>query len=76
MRFYDTAEQSDMDEWLARVTPFLTADDEHQQCVARQRELGGSVEEHCTCPKMHDADCTKPCCVREYDDDTWKWGSF
>lgn len=47
-------------EWLARVYPFLTADDPHQRCIARARDAGlAAVNSVCTCTH---GDCTSPCC--------------
>ena len=47
-------------EWLSRVSPFLTADDPHQRCIARARELDvHSVHQVCGCQA---APCTKECC--------------
>jgi len=73
MHYDDGAGETDLDEWMRRVTPFLEADDPHQRCVARQRELGGTVEQHCTCPKQHPDDCDKACCRPNYVDDEWSW---
>lgn len=50
-------------EWLARVSPFLTADDPHQQCVRRAIDAGlPNVNFVCTC--THEG-CTQPCCNPE-----------
>lgn len=54
-------------EWLARVSPFLTADDPHQACNARARAAGSeSVNAYCTCEH---GPCTKSCCVPGGEDD-------
>lgn len=62
MQFFpDDGATSAEQEWLARVSPFLTADDPHQQCIARARELDVlDVNQVCCCPT---APCTKPCCT-------------
>ena len=60
MRFSPDGDVSPTTEWLARVNPFLLADDPHQRCHARARELGVSdVNQVCACPV---APCTKECC--------------
>lgn len=47
-------------EWAARVSPFLLAEDPHQRCIARAREAGLSrVNESCDCTH---APCDKECC--------------
>jgi hypothetical protein len=57
----DDVAVSPEDEWLARVTPLLTADDPHQRCNARARAAGSlSVNAYCTCEHGR---CTKSCCV-------------
>lgn len=62
MRFVsDDDSVSPTAEWLARVTPFLTADDSHQQCVAKARRLDvNDVHLVCECPAP--PPCTKDCC--------------
>lgn len=63
MRFVpDGHSASPTSEWLARVTPFLTADDPHQRCVAKARELNvNDVHQVCECPAP--PPCTKSCCA-------------
>lgn len=49
------------DEWMARVSPFLLADDPHQVCYQTAQDLGlGDVNLVCACPKP--AACDKECC--------------
>lgn len=56
----DDGATSPADEWLARVSPFLLADDPHQRCIARAREQGVyDVNQVCDC--QH-APCTGECC--------------
>lgn len=61
MRFVpDDAGASPTAEWMARVSPWLTADDPHQQCIARAYAQGvNNVNLVCTCPVPP---CTKECC--------------
>jgi hypothetical protein len=48
-------------EWLARVSPWLLADDPHQQCTLRARMAGAlDVNPYCSCPTPP---CTKECCA-------------
>lgn len=57
---------SPTDEWLARVSPFLPADEPHQQCIGRARAAGSyTVNAFCDCPA---APCTKSCCVPPEED--------
>lgn len=50
---------SPLAEWMARVSPWLPADDPHQRCIADARDRGLlSVE--CSCPKPDR--CLGPCC--------------
>ncbi len=56
----DDGATSPAEEWLARVSPFLLADDPHQRCIARARALDFyDVHQVCDCPV---APCTKECC--------------
>jgi hypothetical protein len=56
----DDGDVSPTAEWMARVTPFLAADDPHQQCHAKARALGvNDVNLVCACPAPP---CTKDCC--------------
>lgn len=57
----DGGATSPADEWRARVSPFLLADDPHQRCIARARAADvHSVHQVCDCPAVP---CTKPCCA-------------
>lgn len=48
-------------EWLARVSPFLPADEPHQRCIARARELNvNDVHQVCACPAP--PPCAGECC--------------
>lgn len=49
------------DEWMARVSPFLLADDPHQRCIQRARDQGISdANQTCDCPS---APCQGACCT-------------
>jgi hypothetical protein len=57
----DDAPTTPESEWLARVSPWLLADDQHQECIRRAIEAGSLfVDAHCTCPKP--TTCDKECC--------------
>lgn len=48
-------------EWMARVSPFLPADNPHQACIGRARAAGSpTVDAFCDCPAVP---CMKTCCV-------------
>lgn len=67
MRFQGTESDTPPEqEWVARVSPFLRANDPHQACIQRARDAGSlTVDAHCQCPAP--GPCTKPCCVLEDD---------
>jgi hypothetical protein len=56
----DTA-ASPEDEWRARTSPWLLADDRHQACIRRAVAAGSlTVDAYCECPKT--TVCMKECC--------------
>lgn len=66
MRHYGETEPSWQDEWLARVSPWLPADDPHQRCL--RRAIDGHVPINDVCDCVHPWPCEKECCTSREDE--------